>query len=309
MTEACLRKDIYIIILCYWVSCVIDLPNFYLKYMNKIKLSVAYIPWVIYVYVFFLSLYSYIKINGLSNTDEPLLYATALVVLWIERGCIVASLKENNLGYSLYGLFALLFGLIVYTAGQLYPVVLLEVWGLFIMASGLVMGLAPKEYIRSALFIGVAGTVMVVMGRVAPYMLSSELAKGLALVSSNILSSTLFPVTSNGVTLYFGPYSAEVAHACSGMNSIFSLLALSVIYLREGIQRKWWHVVVLIALVIPVAVFTNLLRVMILVLITWYFGNRYAQGIYHDLTGIIVFVMALAFLAAIDQIMFKIDKK
>jgi exosortase len=277
--------------------------------MNKIKLSFIYIPWVVYMYVFSLSLYGYIKTKGLSNTDEPLLYATAFVVLWIERGGVVASLRENALGYSIYGLFVLLFGLIVYIAGQLYPVVLLEVWGLFIMASGLVMSLAPKEYIKSAVFIGIAGTVLVVMGRIAPYMLSSELAKGLASVSSNILSSTLFPVTSNGVTLYFGPYSAEVAHACSGMNSIFSLLALSVIYLREGIQRKWWHIVVLIALVIPVAVFTNLLRVMILVLITWYFGNRYAQGIYHDLTGIIVFVMALAFLAFIDQVMVKVNKK
>lgn len=277
--------------------------------MNKIKLSAACIPWAVYVYVFFLSLYGYIKSNGLSNTDEPLLYATAFVVLWIERGGIVASLRENELGYSLYGLFVLLFGLIVYIAGQLYPVVLLEVWGLFIMASGLVMSLAPKKYIKSAVFILVAGTVMVVMGRIAPYMLSSELAKGLASVSSRVLSSTLFPVTSNGVTLYFGPYSAEVAHACSGMNSIFSLLALSVIYLREGIQRQWWHIVVLIALVIPVAVFTNLLRVMILVLITWYFGNRYAQGIYHDFTGIAVFVMALALLAFIDQVMFKIYKK
>lgn len=288
---------------------MLDLAKFYMKYMNKIKLSVAYIPWAVYAYVFILSLYGYMKSKGLSNTDEPLLYATALVVLWIERGSIIASLKENALGYSLYGLFGVLFGLIVYTVGQLYPVVLLEVWGLFIMASGLVMSLAPKNYIKSAIFIFVAGTILVVMGRIAPYMLSSELAKGLALVSSYIISSTLFPVSSNGVTLYFGPYSAEVAHACSGMNSIFSLLALSVIYIREGMQRKWWHIVVLIVLVIPVAVFTNLLRVMILVLITWYFGNRYAQGIYHDLTGIMVFVMALAFLAVVDQIMFKIDKK
>lgn len=277
--------------------------------MGKIKINAAIIPWGVYAYIFVFSLYGYLKNNGLSNTDEPLLYATAFVVLWIERGSVFASLKGNAIGYSLYGLFALLFGLIVFIAGQLYPVILLEIWGLFIMASGLVMSLAPREYIKSAVFIGIAGTVLVVMGRIAPYMLSSELAKGLASVSSHILSSTFFPVTSNGVTLYFGPYSAEVAHACSGMNSIFSLLALSVIYLREGVHRKLWHIIILIALVIPVAVFTNLLRVMILVLITWYFGNRYAQGIYHDLTGIVVFVLALVFLAAVDQLMFNVDKK
>ena len=277
--------------------------------MNELKISVALFPWFVYVYMYTASFYQYISKKGFADTDEPLLFATAFIVLWIERQSIIASFRGVTLGSPLYGFFLLCFGLIVYIAGQLYPVIYLEIWGLFIIGSGLVMSLAPKEYVKSAVFIGVAGTVLVVMGRIAPYMLSSELAKGLASVSSHMLSATLFPVTYNGVTLYFGPYSAEVAHACSGMNSIFSLLALSVIYLREGISRKLWHIVILVALVIPTAVVTNLLRVIILVIITWYFGNRYAQGIYHDLAGIIVFVIALVFLAAIDKVMYGVYKK
>jgi len=278
--------------------------------MSKMKISSAVFPWIVYMFMFVSSLYGYINAKGLVNTDEPLLFATVLVVFWIERQAVIASLfQDGELGYPLYGVFALCFGLMIYIAGQLYPFIYFEIWGLFIMASAMVIAFAPKEYARSALFIGFAGTVFVVLGRVAPELLSSELAKGLAAVTAHIISSLLFPVTSNGVTLYFGPYSAEVAHACSGMNSIFSLFALSVLYLREGVQRKLWHIGILIALVIPVAVITNLLRVIILVLITWYFGNRYAQGIYHDLTGIMVFVIALVLLATIDQIMFFIDKK
>jgi exosortase len=277
--------------------------------MDKIRINPVYIPWVIYLYLFIGSIYEYIKIKGFSNTDEPLMYATALVLLWVERESIVASIKERSLGYSLYGLLSLMLGLIVYIAGQLYPVIYLEILGLFIIASSLVTSFAPKKYIKSALFIGLGGTVLVVMGRIGPYMLSSELAKGIASLSSKIISATLFPVTSNGVVMYFGPYSAEVSHACSGMNSIFSLLALSVIYLREGIHRKIWHIIILIALVIPVAILTNLIRVIMLVLITWYFGDRYAQGIYHDLAGIIVFVIALSLLAFIDQSVFFFSKK
>lgn len=277
--------------------------------MEKNKINVALFPWIVYFYLFFYSINEYIKIKGLSSTDEPLLYGTALIVLWIERGSITASLKEKSLGYSLYGLLALLFGLIVYIAGKLYPVIYLEIWGLFIIGAGMVAGLAPKENIRSAIFIGVGGTVLVVMGRIAPYMLSSELAKVISLLSSNIISAVLFPVTSDGVVMYFGPYSAEVSHACSGMNSIFSLLALSVIYLREGTHRKYWHIGILVALVIPVAVLTNLIRVILLVLITWYFGDRYAQGIYHDIAGIMVFIVALLLLAYIDRFIYKISNK
>jgi exosortase len=277
--------------------------------MGKIKINAVFFPWGVYFYLFFNSLYEYIKIKGFSNTDEPLLYATALIVLWIERVSVVASIMESSLCYSLYGLLALIFGLIVYIAGELYPVIYLEILGLFIIASGLVTSFAPKKYIKSALFIGIGGTVLVVMGRIAPYMLSSELAKVIASLSSNIISAALFPVTSNGVVMYFGPYSAEVSHACSGMNSIFSLLALSVIYLREGTHRKYWHIGILVALVIPVAVLTNLIRVIILVLITWYFGDRYAQGIYHDMAGIMVFIIALALLAFIDRMIFVFSKK
>jgi exosortase len=257
------------------------------------------------------SVYQYVVLKtSFSNSDQPLLFATVLVVCWIERNAVLASiLQDGKTGYPLYGLIALIFGLIIYISGQLYPFIYFEIWGLFLMASGFVMGFAPKDYIRSALFIGLAGTVFVLLGRVAPELLSSELAKGLASVTASIISAVLFPVTSNGVSLYFGPYSAEVAHACSGMNSIFSLFALSVLYLREGVQRKFWHVGVLILLVIPVAVITNLMRVIILVLITWYFGNRYAQGIYHDVTGIMVFIIALALLAVIDKAMFVIDNK
>ncbi|RXK88041.1 exosortase/archaeosortase family protein [Chlorobaculum sp. 24CR] len=279
--------------------------------MSKFKITPALFPWAILVYMYFHSVYQYVILKtSFSNSDQPLLFATVLVVCWIERKAVLVSIvQDGKAGYPLYGLATLIFGLIIYISGQLYPFIYFEIWGLFLMTSGFVMGFAPKDYIRSALFIGLAGTVFVVLGRVAPELLSSELAKGLASVTASIISAVLFPVTSNGVSLYFGPYSAEVAHACSGMNSIFSLFALSVLYLREGVQRKYWHIGVLILLVIPIAILTNLVRVMILVLMTWYFGNRYAQGIYHDATGIMVFIIALVLLAVIDKAMFVIDDK
>lgn len=277
--------------------------------MRQLKVRAGVLPWVVYAYVYIISFNEYINVKGVANTDESLLFATVFVVLWIERQSIIASFKEDFLGYPLYGLISLCFGLIVYIAGRIYPLIYLEIWGFFLVASGMIITFASRQYIKSAIFVSVAGTVLVVLGRVAPELLSSELAKAIASISANILNSTLFPVTSNGVTLYFGPYSAEVVHACSGMNSIFSLLALSVIYLRQGVRRNYWHIAALVAIVIPVAVFANLLRVIFLVMITWYFGSRYAQSLYHDLTGIVVFVIALLFLAGFDQFIFKINKK
>jgi exosortase len=237
------------------------------------------------------------------RNDEPLLFITIAAVLWIERTSIIASIQnDGNTKNQWYGLLLLCFGLLIFVMGSLFPVMVLEVWGLFIMASSLVLTFAPREYFRSAAFIGISGTVLVILGKIAPEALSSRLAVTVASLTAKIINATLFPIVANGVVLFFGPYSAEVAHACSGMNSIFSLLALSLIYLREGVQRKLWHIVLLILLVIPIAVVTNMLRVIILVLVTQYFGERYAQGIIHDFAGIIVFVFALLFLAFIDYL-------
>jgi exosortase len=277
--------------------------------MNK-KISAAFITWIMYFYMFISSIYEYIKVNPLFfNSDEPLMFGIVLVIFWIERQAIIASIRENVLSYPIYGVIGLCFGLMLYIIGRLYPVIYIEIWGLFVMVMGILLCFSPKKYYKSAIFIGSVGTVFILLGKVAPELMSSELAKGLALVTAKLISATLLPVTANGVTIYFGPYSAEVTHACSGMNSIFSLFALSVLYLREGINRNILHLSVLILFVIPVAVITNLIRVITLVLITWYLGNRYAQGVYHDLAGVFVFIIALILLATVDRILFIIQEK
>ena len=116
-----------------------------------------------------------------------------------------------------------------------------------------------------------------------------------------MLSATIFPVVANGVTLYFGQYSATVTKDCSGMNSIFSLTALSILYLREGVNRKPWHIAVMVVSIIPVAVLTNFMRVMLVVLATWYVGDWFAQSIFHETIGVVAFILALLLLTLIDR--------
>ncbi len=273
----------------------------------KYRVQVTWLPWLLYALMAVQSVVVYIFFNqNFGKSDDVLLYAMIAAVLWIERNSIMASIRGEGIGHLGYGFAIFCFGLFIYVLGQLFPVMILEVWGLFIMASALVMALSPPEYLRSASFIGLSGTVLVVLGRLAAETLSSGLAVNIASVTAVLLNFTLMPIAAHGVILYFGPYSAEVAHACSGMNSIFSLFALSLLYLREGVQRKPWHIALLVALVIPIAVVTNTIRVIMLVLATWYIGETFAQGLFHDFAGIFVFVLALALFALIDFLLFSV---
>lgn len=109
-----------------------------------------------------------------------------------------------------------------------------------------------------------------------------------------------YPVGSSGVTIQIAQYGLLVAAACSGLNSLITLSALCLfyVYLRH---RNSAVVFILMAIaVVPVAILANFVRVLALILITYYAGEAAAQGFIHDFAGIVTFGAALATLLAID---------
>ena len=64
--------------------------------------------------------------------------------------------------------------------------------------------------------------------------------------------------------------------------------------------------VVLIAAVIPIAIFANLMRVLILILLTFYAGEAVAQGFLHNFAGMTTFAIALVSIYVFDQLCQKI---
>lgn len=275
----------------------------------KIPVKSVLIPWIVYVIIIVKAIADYIINNpSFAQNDEILLYFIVLIILWVERRGILATLQTEATGMPFYGLIVCTIGLFVYVVGRLYPLLVLELWGFFFITSGLITAFAPKENLKSAVSIALSGTVLVILGKIAPELLSSKLAISIAGFTAKILNQAVLPVVSSGVYLYFGPYTAEVTHACSGMNSIFSLFALSLLYLKEGVSRKYWHLAILVILVIPVAVITNAIRVILLVLTTWNLGESFSSGPFHETLGIIVFVLALGILISFDKALFIIDK-
>ena len=235
------------------------------------------------------------------HSDDLMLLATLLAVLWMERDGLLASLTPAEGATRRWtGCLLFLAGCLANVAGRLSTSFAVETWGLFLLPAGLIALFAPAAHLRSVLFLVGSGTVVVALGRIAPAVLSAELGVTLAQACAVLLSATLMPVTADGVLLFFGPYVVEVTDACAGLNSIFSLTALAMLYLREDIKRNGWQIALLVACVIPVAVLTNFARIMLLVLSTRYVGDRFAQGVFHEMAGLFAFVVAIALLAGID---------
>jgi exosortase len=117
----------------------------------------------------------------------------------------------------------------------------------------------------------------------------------------SVLFALGYPIASSGVTIQIGQYQLLVAAACAGLNSIVTLGALCLFYSYLRHRSNFIAFVVISLAAIPVAMFSNFVRVLALVLITYYLGEATAQGFVHDFAGLLMFAVALLTVFTIDQ--------
>jgi len=86
------------------------------------------------------------------------------------------------------------------------------------------------------------------------------------------------------------------------LNSIVTLTALCLLYVYLKHRSNVIAFIVIALAAIPVAVISNFVRVLVLVLITYYFGDAVAQGFVHDFAGLLMFAVALLTIFGIDQL-------
>lgn len=111
-----------------------------------------------------------------------------------------------------------------------------------------------------------------------------------------------YPIAGEGVRIFIGQYELLVAAACSGINSIISLSAISLFYIYIRHQAEWRYAVLLMFLILPIALMANFFRVLILILLTYHAGEAAAQGFLHNFAGIVMFGIALMLIFVIDEL-------
>jgi exosortase len=102
--------------------------------------------------------------------------------------------------------------------------------------------------------------------------------------------------------LNIGQYQLMVADACAGLNSMFSLEAMGLLYLNIMGYTSAARNTFMAIMVIPISFAANIVRVIILVLVTFYFGDAAGQGFVHDFAGMVLFTTALLFTIFVDSI-------
>lgn len=233
----------------------------------------------------------------------------AVVVAWLmwDRRAQVAALPKEPAPVA--GACALAAGLLLYVVGRSQSLPLFEVTSQLPVLAGLILLFRGWACIRVLWFALAFLCFMIPLPGFILYAITGALKEQVSALAEMLLHYAGYPIARSGVVIQIGQYQMLVADACSGLNSMYSLSAMGLLYLYLMRHASLWRNAILLAAVIPVAFLANVLRVMILILVTFHFGDAAGQGFVHGAAGMMLFVLALVLLFFIDAGVGLLDRR
>jgi exosortase len=128
-------------------------------------------------------------------------------------------------------------------------------------------------------------------------------------VTEHLLFWAGLPIARNGVILQIGQYQLLVADACAGLQTLLTLEALGLFYLNVVRHTSVFRNVGLALAIVPISFTANVIRVIVLTLVTFYLGDAAGQGFLHGFAGMVLFVTALVLILSIDSALQWYDRR
>jgi exosortase B len=133
--------------------------------------------------------------------------------------------------------------------------------------------------------------------------LTMPMKTAVSYVTEHLLYWAGYPIARSGVVLQIGQYQLLVADACAGLHTLFTLEALGLLYLNIVRHNSWFRNIALAILIVPISFSANVIRVMVLTLITYHLGDEAGQGFLHGFAGMVLFLSALLLIIGVDSLL------
>lgn len=233
------------------------------------------------------------------QSQGPLMLAASFWLLF-DRRVRLAALPSQPRAWTGGVLLAL--GLVMYAIGRSQSIWLLEVGSQIVVFGAVLLlfkGWAALRLCWFPLFF-----LLFVVPLPGPLVaaVTSPLKAAVSYVASELLFAAGLPVSRSGVIMTIGPYLILVADACAGLTSMFSLEAVGLLYLNIVGHTSALRNTLLSVLVIPIAFCANVIRVLVLVLITYHLGDAAGRGFVHSFAGVVLYVVALLLILLTDKL-------
>lgn len=243
--------------------------------------------------------------TGIWQTEEQAHGPIILILsLWLMYRQSPAMLEKSRLGTpSSMGWIGMAMAMAMYILGRSQQILALEIFS-FILSLASVLLLK-----RGSTALGVLWFPFFFMLFMIPLpgplvsMLTMPMKMAVSYATEHLLFMAGYPIARTGVILQIGQYQLLVADACAGLQTLLTLEALGLFYLNLVRHTSVFRNVALAILIIPISFSANVIRVIVLSLITYYFGDAAGQGFLHGFAGMVLFITALTLILSIDSLL------
>jgi exosortase len=201
------------------------------------------------------------------------------------------------------------FGLLCHIFGRVFGLMTFEAGGLYVAGVAVLYELVGSKALRHVWFPAAYLVFIIPPPGSLLDRVTGPLKQLVSASAIQMLSAAGLPVSREGVTIDVAQYRLLVEDACSGLNSLVGLLAVSLLYVYLMRGSRAAYAAVLAAFAIPISIVGNIIRIMILVLLTYFWGDEAAQGFLHETAGIALFAIDLILMFAVDHLLWRIAPK
>ncbi|GAB2886817.1 exosortase [Uliginosibacterium flavum] len=197
----------------------------------------------------------------------------------------------------------LIISALLYALGRSQDILIFEVGSLIGMLIGCVLLLRGPAQLKLMWFGLFFMLFMIPLPGAIVDALTQPMKIAVSWVTEWALYHAGYPIARTGVILQIGQYQLLVADACAGLQTLFTLESMGLLYLNLVRHSSLFRNVTLAILIIPISFFANVIRVITLTLVTYYFGDEAGQGFVHSFAGMVLFISALLLIIGTDTLL------
>jgi exosortase B len=229
----------------------------------------------------------------------PIIFGLSLWLIyrkWPEMLAATAAEKTSWLGWPILAV-----GLVLHLLGRSQHILMFEISSIILVMAAILLIKRGATALRVLWFPFFFMLFMVPLPSELVATLTLPMKMAVSYVTEHLLFAAGYPMSRSGVILQIGQYQLLVADACAGLQTLLTLEALGLFYLNLVRHPSAFRNIALALLIVPISFSANVIRVVTLTLITYYFGDAAGQGFLHGFAGMVLFLTALVLILSADS--------
>jgi len=219
-------------------------------------------------------------------------------LIWQKRKELAAITPSR----SPWGMPVIIAGMFIHIVSSLFRVYFTSGFSMLIVFIGLILFFYGPKILKKILFPVLFLVFMLPVPLVVISNISFKMKLFAAKIATSMLNSIGLAAIQAGSIIKMRHTQVVVDDVCSGLRSLISLGALGSIF-AYWMDSAMWRRVLLFLSTIPIAIATNVARIIFLASVSEIWGPEHAAGLIHDVSGFMVFALAFVLLFAMGKVL------